>query len=73
VGRKPSHETYSNDEAERRVEAALRGACVAGYKPQSEMKLGKPRGKPPKSPTKSTRKEPGRQCLCLNFASTRHP
>jgi hypothetical protein len=40
---------YSRQEAQRRFEAALRGARMVGHKPQSEMKLGKPRGKPGKS------------------------
>src|SRR5258707_15818102 len=33
---------YSRQEAQRRFEAALRGARMVGHKPQSEMKLGKP-------------------------------
>jgi hypothetical protein len=32
---------YSEQEAQRRFEAALRGARMVGHKPQSEMKLGK--------------------------------
>jgi hypothetical protein len=36
---------YSEEEAGRRFEAALRGARLVGHKPQSEMKLGKPRSK----------------------------
>jgi len=44
-------EKYSDEEAQRRFEVALRGARVVGHKPQSEMKLGKPRGKKKKSPT----------------------
>jgi hypothetical protein len=34
---------FSAEEAQRRFEAALRGARIVGHKPQSEMKLGKPR------------------------------
>jgi hypothetical protein len=45
-------EKYTDQEAQRRFEAALRGARVVGHKPQSEMKLGKPRGKPNKSPAR---------------------
>jgi hypothetical protein len=40
---------YSKQEVQQRFEAALRGARLVGHKPQSEMKLGKPRGKPKKS------------------------
>jgi hypothetical protein len=40
---------YSEQETRRRFEAALRGARMAGHKPQSEMKLGKPRAKRKKS------------------------
>jgi hypothetical protein len=40
-------EQYSEKEAQQRFEAALRGARVVGHKTQSEMKLGKPRGKKP--------------------------
>ena len=46
---RPSDESYSEAEAKRRFEAALRGARLVGHKPQSDMKLGKPRGKPRKS------------------------
>jgi hypothetical protein len=38
-------EQFSPQESRRRLEAALRGARVVGHKPQSEMRLGKPRGK----------------------------
>jgi len=47
---------YSDQEARRRFEAALRGARIVGHKSQSEMKLGKPRGKPTKSPSKKSSK-----------------
>jgi hypothetical protein len=43
---------FSPEEAEERFRAALRGARMVGHKPQSEMKLGKPRGKPKKSRAK---------------------
>jgi hypothetical protein len=42
-------EKFSPQEARKHMEAALRGARLVGHKPQSEMKLGKPRGKPKKS------------------------
>jgi hypothetical protein len=45
-------EGFSKEESQRRFEAALRGARLVGHKPQSEMKLGKPRGKPKKNPAK---------------------
>jgi hypothetical protein len=35
-----SDEQYSEQEAQRRTEAALRAAFSAPHKPQSEMKLG---------------------------------
>jgi hypothetical protein len=59
VSKQPD-DTYSQDEARKRFEAALRGARVVGHKLQSEMKLGKPRGKPSKSPAKRKEKKPGR-------------
>jgi hypothetical protein len=42
-------ETFSDEETRKRFEAALRGAKAVGHKPQSEMKLGKPRAKRKKS------------------------
>jgi protoporphyrinogen oxidase len=47
-----SKDEYSEEEAENRVKAALRAAFSTPPKPQSEMKLGKPRAKPRKSPGK---------------------
>jgi len=41
---------------QRRFEVALRGARLVGHKTQSEMKLGKPRGKKPASPERKKRK-----------------
>ena len=38
-------EQYDQKEAKRRFEAALRGARVAGHKPQTEMKVGKAKPK----------------------------
>jgi hypothetical protein len=43
---------FSPEEAEQRFKAALRGARLVGHRPQSEMKLGKPRRKSSKSPKK---------------------
>jgi hypothetical protein len=43
-------ESYSEEEARHRFEAALRGARMVGHKPQSEMKLGKLRTKTSQSP-----------------------
>jgi len=40
----------SEEEAQRRFEAALRGARLVGQKPRFEMKLGNPRGKMAASP-----------------------
>jgi hypothetical protein len=45
-----SKDQFDDKETEQRMAAALRGAREVGHKPQSEMKLGKPRGKPAKSP-----------------------
>jgi hypothetical protein len=56
---KRDSDSYSEQETQRRTEAALRAAFGAPHKPQSEMKLGKPRGKVKKSPSKSTRKKSG--------------
>jgi hypothetical protein len=58
---KPKREDqYSDQETQRRFEAALRGARMVGHKPQSEMKLGKPRGKPSKSSAKRKEKKSGK-------------
>ena len=46
---------YSAKEAQQRFEAALRGARMVGHKTQSEMKLGKPRGKKPASPKRKSK------------------
>jgi hypothetical protein len=47
------NERYSEKEATRRVEKALRAAFNTPAKPQSEMKLGKPKVKSIESPAKS--------------------
>lgn len=44
---------FSEAETRRRAEAALRAAFNTPPKPQSEMKLGKPRAKQGKSPKRS--------------------
>lgn len=43
---------FSEEESRRRFETAIRVALSGPAKPHSEMKLGKPRGKKAKSPTK---------------------
>jgi hypothetical protein len=48
----PKDDEYSKEETERRLMAALRASRIVGHKPRSEMKLGKPRGKAGKSPSK---------------------
>jgi hypothetical protein len=54
--RKLADDKYSEQETQRRAEQALRAAFASPPKPQSEMKLGKPRGKRPGSPgTKGAR------------------
>jgi|GEM_PF-4235917 hypothetical protein len=45
-----SDDQYSDQEAQRRTEAALRAAFNTPPKPQSEMKLGKKRGPAKASP-----------------------
>jgi hypothetical protein len=54
---KKPEDQYSEQVARQRFEAALRGAQLVGHKPQSEMKLGKPRGKSSKSPAKRKTKK----------------
>jgi hypothetical protein len=46
MGRKSIPTDFTEEETRSRFEAALRGARMVGHKPQSEMKLGKPRAKP---------------------------
>ena len=48
---------YSDQEAQRRTEAALRAAFNTPPKPQSEMKLGKKRGPAKASPRPMSRKK----------------
>ena len=40
---KDEDRNYSPREAQARFEAALRGARVAGHKPMTEMRVGKPK------------------------------
>jgi len=54
MAKHPEQDKYSDQEATRRFEAALRGAKSVGHKPQYEMKIGKKR-KPNK---KASRKPP---------------
>jgi hypothetical protein len=46
---------YSDEEATRRMNEALRRALTSPPKPHKEMKLGKHSGKPKKNPAKRTR------------------
>jgi hypothetical protein len=50
MNKRHSEDTYSEQEAQRRFETTLRAAFNTPHKPQSEMKLGKRRGKSSKSP-----------------------
>src|SRR2546430_2224740 len=69
---KPSKDSNREEETRRRIERALRAAFNTPPKPQSEMKLGKPRGKPRKSPAKRKAGKPGRCESCvLSFALAR--
>jgi hypothetical protein len=47
---RPSDDSFSDEETQRRAEAALCAAFNKPSKPQSEMKLGKPRAKKSASP-----------------------
>jgi hypothetical protein len=55
-------ELYSDEEATRRMNEALRRALTTPPKPHAEMKVGKPKPKAKASPTKQIRKreKPGR-------------
>jgi len=48
------NDQYSEQETRRRAEAALRAAFKTPAKPQSEMKLGRPRAKKSASPPKDS-------------------
>jgi hypothetical protein len=56
MNRKSTGDQFSEQESQRRLEAALRGAGLVGTKPQSEMKLGKP--KTPRRKAKEPAGEP---------------
>ena len=57
---KDKSERFSTEETQRRFEAALRGARIAGHKTHEESRPGKPRAKWRKSPgkRKSVKKKP---------------
>jgi hypothetical protein len=58
---KNNDDKYSAEEAQQRVEKALRAAFAIPPKPQSEMRLGKRRTTPNRSPNKRKPvKKPGR-------------
>jgi hypothetical protein len=57
---KDVRDEFTPEEARKRFEAALRDAHLVGHKPQSEMKLGKPRGKKAKSPARAKAKTVGK-------------
>jgi hypothetical protein len=46
----PSGDSYSEQETAQRRDAMIKRMLATPPKPHSEMKLGKPRGKPSKSP-----------------------
>lgn len=52
---KQTDETYSDEEAARRRDELLRRLMRMPPKPQSEMKLGKPRGKGKSHPSEATK------------------
>jgi hypothetical protein len=56
MGRAKSDERYTEQEAQRRTEAALRAAFSTPHKTYEESKLGKPRGKRPVSPNERREK-----------------
>jgi hypothetical protein len=52
MGSKPSNDQYSDEEATRRMNDALRRALTSPPKPHSEMKIGKRKAKASTSPEK---------------------
>jgi len=60
----PDQNSYTEEEAQRRTEAALRAAFTMPPKRQSEMKVGKPRGKRAKSPGKRATKRLIKSSAC---------
>ena len=57
---KNASDDYSEQEIARRRDAVIKRMLATPPKPHSEMKLGKPRGKPSKSP-KVKKKAPPKQ------------
>jgi hypothetical protein len=57
--KKSDDDQFSPEEAQRRMEAALRGAKIAGHKPMSEIAPQRNLGKVATKPTKAKRK-PGK-------------
>jgi hypothetical protein len=51
---KNSADQYPPEEAEKRLQMALRGARITGHKPMSEMKVGKKKRAPAKANVRST-------------------
>lgn len=60
MGTPKGNESYSEQETERRRDAVIKRMLATPPKPHSEMKLGKPRGKPSKS-LKVKKKAPPKQ------------
>jgi hypothetical protein len=58
--RAPRDEQYSEEETAQRRDAVIKRMLNTPPKPHSEMKLGKPRGKPSKS-SKAKKKAPPKQ------------
>jgi hypothetical protein len=52
---KKSEDQYSPDEAEKRLQMALRGARITGHKPMSEMKRN-PKRKPAAAKPRATKR-----------------
>jgi hypothetical protein len=63
MGSKPSNDQYSDEEATRRMNEALRRALTSPPKPHSEMKLGKRKAK---SEPESRRKKVPRKLAALS-------
>jgi hypothetical protein len=56
---KDQRESYSEQETARRRDAVIKLMLSTPPKPHSEMKLGKPRAKPKKSPGRAAKKKSG--------------
>jgi hypothetical protein len=57
---KQQSDEFSLEEVVRRRDAVIKHMLHTPPKPHSEMKLGKPRGKPNESPAKRKEKKPGK-------------